>query len=364
MPAPLVPVSRVVLLVLLGVVVFSAYALWCEVLFRRHRPGDEIVRAVTSDGCSLGLVHYRARGATSRAEPLILCHGLSANRYNLDLDDQTSLALYLAGRGFDVYLLDLRGRGLSRRGWWPTQSFDDYVDHDVPAAVAAVRARHGGARVSWVGHSMGGLVLYAYLARQPDAPIGAAVTVGSPLRFDYPWWIRGPLAVAAALPRLGPILQARAARLLAPLVGHVYPRIVRWLLHPEHTAPARVRLAVANLVADISGNELKHFAHMVRGGAFKSLRDGFDYGSALGAVEVPVLALAGSRDLMAPATSVREACRRLGGPARFRLLGRDAGDPVDFGHGDLLIGDHAPAVVFPEIADWLETHGEAQRWTS
>ena len=44
----------------------------------------------------------------------------------------------------------------------------------------------------------------------------------------------------------------------------------------------------------------------------------------------------------------------------YRVFGREHGDPTDFGHGDLVIGDHAPTVIFPEIAAWLRTHDVAE----
>jgi alpha-beta hydrolase superfamily lysophospholipase len=48
---------------------------------------------------------------------VLLCHGLSANRWTVDSGvEQVSLAGFLAGAGFDCFALDLRGHGGSRRG--------------------------------------------------------------------------------------------------------------------------------------------------------------------------------------------------------------------------------------------------------
>jgi pimeloyl-ACP methyl ester carboxylesterase len=49
------------------------------------------------------------------------------------------------------------------------------------AFVNEVRTRHAGAQVDMVGHSMGGMLTYAYLGEHPEAVRRAAI-VGSPLR--------------------------------------------------------------------------------------------------------------------------------------------------------------------------------------
>ena len=41
---------------------------------------------------------------------------------------------------------------------------------------------------------------------------------------------------------------------------------------------------------------------------------------------------------------------------QLRIFGGDRGDDYEFGHGDILLGDHAREVVFPEIIEWLESH--------
>ncbi len=349
--------ASLLILGVLGLICAVAWALWCEIIYCEQRLGDELVYVEALDGHRLGMVHYRARGALRRAEPVVLCHGLSVNRANMDLDDETSLALYLANRGFDVYALDLRGRGHSRDGRWiPQHGFDDYVRFDLPAVIDAVRRRHDAVRVHWVGHSMGGLVLYAYLARHPEAHVRSAVTVGSPVRLHLPWWARWSARIPAWAPRMAPILQARLAFLIAPFVGLWYPGLVRYIIHPEHTRARRVRRAVANLVADISGPELQHFSHMVLSGEFSSLEDGFDYRAGMADIRVPMLVMAGNRDLLARAEGVREGYECLGSPEkRYCLMGSETGQ-VDFGHGDLLIGDYAPKLVFPEIEAWLLQH--------
>eukprot|EP00291_Cryptomonas_curvata_P011844 CAMPEP_0172189260 /NCGR_PEP_ID=MMETSP1050-20130122/22418_1 /TAXON_ID=233186 /ORGANISM="Cryptomonas curvata, Strain CCAP979/52" /LENGTH=153 /DNA_ID=CAMNT_0012863921 /DNA_START=321 /DNA_END=779 /DNA_ORIENTATION=+ len=143
-------------------------------------------------------VATRHQRRQSLAAPVILCHGAFANRVTYDLGaGRPSLAVFLAERGYDVWALELRGHGRSQKPPWLQnvlhQGFNvpngdaegswsvmAYIQHDLPAAVDYVRSRTGAARVHWVGHSMGGIVVYSWLAFAPhhaDA-FASVVTVG------------------------------------------------------------------------------------------------------------------------------------------------------------------------------------------
>ena len=72
---------------------------------------------------------------------MLIIHSLVSKSYILDLLPNNSMVAFLIGEGFDVYMLD----------WEPAQPADaentleTYVDHYIPAAVAAacMRSRRG-----------------------------------------------------------------------------------------------------------------------------------------------------------------------------------------------------------------------------
>ena len=68
----------------------------------------------TTDGWRLAVHHYRPPNEAS-GTPVILCHGLSANRYVFDLPAGPSLAQFLRDHGRDVWVAELRGSGMSAR---------------------------------------------------------------------------------------------------------------------------------------------------------------------------------------------------------------------------------------------------------
>jgi polyhydroxyalkanoate synthase len=154
---------------------------------RGQRSGDP-AHVLTEDGWRIAIHRYAPSGPVIRKHPIVLCHGLAANHLTFDVHPEVSLARHLALRGYLTLAVDLRGGGHSERpslvgerrfGW----AFDDYLLYDVPAAMAYAKQITGAAAVHWVGHSMGGILGYAHLARGGSADVRSMTVIGASL--DY-----------------------------------------------------------------------------------------------------------------------------------------------------------------------------------
>jgi len=97
--------------------------------------------------------------------PVLLIHGYCCN-YGVWRD----VAARLAALGHTVLAINLEPLFCS---------IDDYAPQ-VEQAVAQLRAQTGQQRVALVGHSMGGLVIRAWMRTYGDAQVAVAVTLGSP----------------------------------------------------------------------------------------------------------------------------------------------------------------------------------------
>ena len=71
------------------------------------------------------------------------------------------LASVLSGRGFDVFAIDLRGRGESDGERFYVETFDDYVS-DVGSLADVVKSKSATLPVFLLGHSAGGVVACLY----------------------------------------------------------------------------------------------------------------------------------------------------------------------------------------------------------
>ena len=165
----------------------------------------ETLYAKTPDGWRLAIYHYPPRKIDPKRAPVILCHGMAANHTFWNIADYCNFTAYLQKAGYDVYTVDLRGHGNSRRDN-PFQDFiaspglarsgkkdpffwtiDDYIRTDVPTIIEAVRKKTGQQQVFWVGHSMGGMVMYGFLETYEHPEwVKGFVALGSPLSIPQP----------------------------------------------------------------------------------------------------------------------------------------------------------------------------------
>lgn len=312
---------------------------------------DELYRVPTDDGAAIALGRYHPRGERRYAEPVILCHGLGANRFHMDFDERYSLARYLARKGFETWVMELRGRGLA--GPASTFTFDDQAEHDVRSAIRTVVGT-GAKEVLWVGHSKGGLMLYAHLARNPQAPVRAAVTMGSPFTFAVQPGLRIFMKRIEPLLRLASIPTRRITNIA--LFGAPPGPLTRYMMLADNMDPDVVRKALANVPADLSGGVVRQFARWIETHAFTSYDGSFDYRVPLAEVRRPFMLLGGSRDLLAPPLAVARAKEHLGGPVKLVIAGRAHGFAEDYGHADLVLGRRAPDEIFPLVETFLSAH--------
>jgi pimeloyl-ACP methyl ester carboxylesterase len=199
---------------------------------------------------------------------------------------------------------------------------------------------------------MGGMVLYAYLATRPRAPVLAGVTIASPVRFS--------VRVPEPLHRIG------EAMLSLPLGDIVRQRLVIgalwWLLGP--TSGIEVGMNTANIdradvgralqlsLSNVSRFKLQQLSRWALEGTFTSMDGRVDYRDALAGVATPLLVVAGTADRLATPAAVRLALERLPS-ATYHEFGRPHGHALDYGHVDLILGRAAPREVFPLVAGWL-----------
>ena len=347
---------------LAGLLVLDGCAAGMYPVGERH---SETLQIPTGDGWHIALRTFPADPRVPpRTHPVILCHGIMSNTYTWDLDDEVSFARWLQRQGFTVYALDLRGGGAALKpGWFEgpgyTYSVDDYVQRDVPAALAAVSARHGGRPVHWVGHSMGGIVMYGWLPRGDQQQVRSLTAVGSPAALPrHVDWLRssGDLLPLAEL-FFDELPAGTLSRLGAPWADQraVWPLHLLW--NPDNLRPGSARRMAAHGTSNLPARVVRQFHESLLAGRLQSADGQYDYTSAMAQIRVPTLLVGGVLDHLSPPAAVMHAWRALGSPQKqIAILGRAHGASADFGHVDLTIGEAAPRDVFPRVHDWLVAH--------
>ncbi len=340
--------------VLVVLATWAHYAFWSRYYFVPTSE-DEVVHAEAADGWRLGLARRRPRGPP-RGPPVLLVHGLAANRVSMDFClVRWSLSAYLSMAGFDCFALDLRGHGLSRHGpsghprrW----TFDDYVRLDVPAALDAVRAATGEERVLWVGHSQGGLIGIAACAAYGDR-IAGLVALGSPAFFQ----VQGVWRLFA---KFGFLFTGKLnrffARSLAPWAGYWHPPVSQIAINTRNVTREVYRRVLVNVVENVSAGVLRQFGRWIVTDTFASIDGAVDYRAAMRTCRQPALFVAAQADRLAPPPVVERAARTWGGEATLMRVGIATAARADYGHSDLLFGVNAPEDVFAPVRAWMARH--------
>lgn len=323
-------------------------------------PNAEVHRAKTADGWELSLTHYHPYGP-AKGRPILLVHGISANERNMDLE-QVSMARWFAEHGRDAWTLSLRGTGESDsidevKGRPGPIRFDDYWKSDLPAAIAYVQTRSNAEELDYAGHSMGGIVLYAYLS-QGGRGIHAAATLGSPTRLDLGSSLETLIKGVGPMITEGWMIPSHlGARLAAPFQGVVDDGPFQRIFYVPGTTDLEVwRQLMVHGTAPVSGGTALQLMEMMQTGRFLSVDKKTDLKADMAKITTPVIVVAGRLDRIAAAPAVKDGYRALGGPKQWLLVTEANGAHGEYGHMDLVVGKHAGDDVWRPILEFLDAH--------
>jgi pimeloyl-ACP methyl ester carboxylesterase len=275
---------------------------------------------------------------------VVLVHGFAQNRYTWHSPGR-SLSAWLAARGFDVHVLELRGHGNSRAAGGP-ERFADYV------ADARVAARSLREPAFWVGHSLGGAAGYAVAT---ETPVRGVIGLGALYRFGQANLALNVLCRLSNLVRGREILGGLSVRtrLAGQLLGRLYgiSDIAGYAFPISGWAPGSIEpeLLAERLERGFDWTSLHVWLDMARWGA----EHDFDYAAAWKRTDVPLLVIAGDLDHLMPPDDARAAYDEAGSTDRRWVLMDDWNTGVHWGHLDLILGREAPRVVWPLLADWM-----------
>lgn len=305
----------------------------------------------SQDGWRGELRHYRAEGP-----PVVLVHGMGVDHHNFDLREDLGLAQALQRAGWDVWIPALRGdpatippEGTDRSA----VDFDAMVTQDVPAFLQRVRERTGREQVAWVGHSLGGILLYAALAAGEET-ISAGVAVASPASLQQPTGSTRRARLLAPLAGRRGLLPARSLARLSLVLGRSNPTL-RTLANPDNIDIELARLATRQAIEPLPRALLAQGLQWLRSGEI-SRRDGSSWldPGATATVQTPLLVIAADADRVVSQPDVAEACVRFP-VCELRTTGPQAGT-TSFGHVDVLLSQAGAAQVHPWILDFLQEH--------
>ncbi|CAN4121031.1 unnamed protein product [Withania somnifera] len=245
--------------------------------------------------------------------------------------------------------------------------FDNYLEEDVPAAMEYIKTqtRPKDNKLFAIGHSMGGILLYARLSRcgleRREPGLAAIVTLASSL--DY---TSSKSALKLLVPLADPteVLNVPIIPLGAlvaasyPLTSHA-PYALAWLnemisatdmMHPD-----QLKKLVQTSFCNIPAKLLLQLTTAFQERGLRDRSGKIFYKDHLHKSSVPVLALAGDVDRICPPDAVYETVKLIPeNLVSYKVFG-DADGP-HYAHYDLVGGHMAPERIYPCIVQFLSRY--------
>ncbi|XP_073004159.1 uncharacterized protein [Typha latifolia] len=383
--------------------------------------------------------------APKRNHPLVLLSGVGTNAIGFDLSPGASFARHMSMQGFDTWIVEVRGAGLSKReselkmlkqsnksagsdsGLLEARKnsaisdqirdlsqrlvkiieegqrsvspqlfdlqdrfsatvedfqkqldlivsydwdFDHYLEEDIPAAMDYIRlqSKTSDGKLLAIGHSMGGILLYAMLSKcgheGVNSGLAAVVTLASSVDYttsNSSLKLLLPLADPAQVLNV-PVVPLGALLAAAHPLSTRPPYVLSWL-NPQISAqdmmhPELYSKLVLNNFCTVPAKVLLQLTTAFREGGLRNRIGTFSYNDHLHKNSVPVLSLAGDQDLICPPEAVFETVKLL--PQHlvtYKVFGKSAGP--HYAHYDLVGGRLAVDEVYPCIIEFLSRHDES-----
>ncbi|MGI5163994.1 alpha/beta fold hydrolase [Spirillospora sp. CA-253888] len=312
------------------------------------------------DGPKRSVYRYRPpEGVVPAGPPVLFVPPLAAPARCYDLRRGCSLAEHVVNTGRRGYLLDYGPIGYADRDL----GFDEWAGEVLPGAIRAVSADAGGQPVQLVGWCLGGIFSLLAAAAGPGLPIASVAAIATPVdtravRLAAP--LR-PLARLTGGAEAG-VVRAMFGGLPRPVVKRAYQLvgIDKYLLRPYKMM---VHLDNTEFLAQIEAvdhftNSMLAYPGRTAEQIYRSLfRDnaltgeGLEIGGRrvrLADVRVPVLAIAGRGDGLAPVAAVRPLTRLLENAPEVRF------EVAPGGHLGVLTGRSAVTGAWAHLDRWLD----------
>ncbi len=345
-------------LAFLALVVTAVLVTWSRtlaLLFPEKIRTLEVDYVTTPDLWKLRVCRYRKE--RSHGEPVLLVHGLNANQNNFTAPADNCLADYLSEHGYDCWTVDLRGTRSSRppvAQGRETVTVEDFVWRDLPAVIAHIQKATGSAKIHYVGHSLGGFLLYAYVQAFGADKIASGTALGAPTKFSDVTSVVPKFLVRMALrcPYAGEML--RCGLPFAKLAG---TGISAFPINPNNIAPGMGLADLYPIIEDPAPLVHAQVFSWADRGEITLRQDSLNVTQGYAAMKFPLLAIYGPADPFVRPEAGKAFFESIKNEDKKMIVcSRENGCSEDYNHCDLSFGREGTREVFEPIGQWIKAH--------
>lgn len=276
----------------------------------------------------IALSHIGTYGQSNKGkQPIVLVHGSFTNRGFWLSSQGIGFARYLVEAGFDVWLMEMRGHGLSpRNNQYTDNDLERYASSDVPSVNKFVIEKTG-LKPIWLGHSMGGVLISTALAAGmlSDSDVAGIALLGTQV-VRRRWFLQIPFVTS---------------------LGKV------WFSFKSEMDGRKLKVGPENEPSGIAKEYLRWLGLLGRW-RFRNHKTSLMTGWK--EANVPLFSMVGQADKSDPVKYCRKFHELSGSENKqFKLLAKTEGYCRDFGHVDMIVSKDAAKEVWPEISAWFKS---------
>ncbi len=337
-------------------VLIAVYLFLLPRLYPEKIRTNEVSYVRTGDLWLLRVCRYRKEAAPG--EPVLLVHGMGANQNNFTSPPGGCLVDYLCEKGYDCWTLDLRGTRSSIAPFKHSRDevrMEDFFMEDLPAVIQHIQKTTSVSKVHWIGHSMGGMLLYAFVQKHGGASLASGTALGAPIDFtdaagNVP---TGLVAFGGKHPRLaGTIIRGAIPLLKALRIGQsVFPVNMRNI--PKTMSAAHF----VNMIEDPLPELMRQVRTWITNKEYTLLDGSMDVSQGLSDFSAPLLAFYAAVDPFINAPRAMEFFATIKRKdKRAVVCSKEQGFAEDYNHCDLAFGREAAVEIFEPVHKWLKAH--------
>jgi poly(3-hydroxyalkanoate) synthetase len=253
-----------------------------------------------------------------------MIHGSFSNRGFWLSRKGKGFAAYLVKEGYDVWLMDVRGHGLSPfNDQYNSNNVESYAKFDIPAVNDFV-CEQTQKKPQWVGHSLGGLTIATAIAGGylAEDKINGVITFGTQASLLH-WSLKIPLATTVA---------KAGVKFMKSISG------------------VALRIGPEDEPKGIAYEQFRWF------GLFRRWKggDGQEYWKNLSQVAVPWLSVIAAQDRNDSAKNCLKLFSALPENQReLMMLSKADQYSREYGHIDMVVSKSAAKEVWPKVEEWI-----------
>jgi len=342
--------------VLVVVAILVAWSRILALLFPEKIRTLEVDYVTTPDQWKLRVCRYRQE--RNHGEPVLLVHGLNANQNNFTAPADAGLADYLSERGYDCWTVDLRGTRSSRPPFAQGRdsvTVEDFVWYDLPTVIAHIQKATGRAKIHYVGHSLGGLLLYAYVQAHGADKIASGTTLGAPTRFSDVVPAVPKFLVQAAL--RFPRLAGEGLRAMVPFAKLAGKGISAFPINPNNLAPGMGLSDIYPIIEDPAPVVHAQVFGWADRGEVTLRQDALNLTKGYADMKFPLLAVYAPADPFVQLDAGKAFFESIkNSDKKMVVCSRENGCCEDYNHCDLAFSREGAREVFEPIMQWIKAH--------